>query len=533
MQDTRLPARFPERLRELRALLPQLVAILEQGRGDEWYAFAWLEETVTLSAVCGRNEGVQQDTDRGVVLRIFARGIQYESACNRLDESALIEMARALRARVEADDATGMPLPVYRPRSWAEEYADPLPPELRSQLPAGPPAVEQPVHLGVRCTVDPWITTADGLRTLAAATRQRVLAANGAFLRRENAARPEAEAYPALAEVRVLARQTVHTHVFVDRTRNLSQVLPVTLLYALGIMPGGQTGRTLAGGLGGLEIAVLPDDSLAQSAEMPARLSRAERLAPGAYRLITGPDVTGVIAHEAFGHTQEGDTCMCGRSVAPGLRARRVRVGNDQASIVNNPAVFSMDHLFHGPNGSYFFDHEGCFARSQTILDRGWLSAPMTNLTAALALGEPRTANGKRESWRRPLMVRQTNTYFTPGDATLEELIARVPSGFLAHWAHGGMEDPKGGSLTAGTEYLEEIRDGRLTGRLFVGPTGGHVELSDPVFSLLARIEGKTGSRHPRGIPENKYGGCGKYHKESVNAGCGGPWILWSSVTCG
>ena len=130
-------------------------------------------------------------------------------------------------------------------------------------------------------------------------------------------------------------------------------------------------------------------------------------------------------------------------------------------------------------------------------------------------------------------MVRQTNTYFTPGDATLEELIARVPAGFLAHWAHGGMEDPKGGSLTAGTEYLEEIRDGRLTGRLFVGPTGGHVELSDPVFSLLARIEGKTGSSHPRGIPENKYGGCGKYHKESVDAGCGGPWILWSSVTCG
>ncbi|QBG48930.1 hypothetical protein EGM51_16540 [Verrucomicrobia bacterium S94] len=101
------------------------------------------------------------------------------------------------------------------------------------------------------------------------------------------------------------------------------------------------------------------------------------------------------------------------------------------------------------------------------------------------------------------------------------------------------MEDPKGMGLTAGTEYLEEIKNGKRTGRLFLGPQGGHIELSDPVPRLLDSIIAKSviaeedPTNEAGGEPINKWGGCGKYHKEGVEAGCGGPWILWSGITCG
>ncbi len=99
------------------------------------------------------------------------------------------------------------------------------------------------------------------------------------------------------------------------------------------------------------------------------------------------------------------------------------------------------------------------------------------------------------------------------------------------------MEDPKGMGLTAGTEYLEEVKDGKRTGNLFLGPQGGHVELSDPVPRLLESIIAKStieaDGSPDQGEPHNKWGGCGKYHKEGVEAGCGGPWILWEGITCG
>lgn len=95
------------------------------------------------------------------------------------------------------------------------------------------------------------------------------------------------------------------------------------------------------------------------------------------------------------------------------------------------------------------------------------------------------------------------------------------------------MEDPKGGSLTAGSGFFEEIKDGQLTGQLFIGPSGGHIELSDPVFDLLERIVDKTSTAHAEGVPAVGLGGCGKYHKEIVDAGCGGPSILWESINCG
>ena len=77
-----------------------------------------------------------------------------------------------------------------------------------------------------------------------------------------------------------------------------------------------------------------------------------------------------------------------------------------------------------------------------------------------------------------------------------------------------------------------------LQGGVFLGPRGGHVELNGYVPDMLQSILGKKYGRKARqdscgAIPLQKWGGCGKYHKELVEAGSGGPWILWDGVVCG
>ena len=512
--------------------MPELLKVLEKGREDEWYAFIWMEEVLSRSVTIGKIENVAESTDRGMVFRIQQGGRVFERSTNRLDRESLFKLAELFRDEVErAAAVSGGAFPAYRPLSWEEEIKIPLGNEFISQIPES--ANESSwIHFSPNCVYNPFDTDVGDLAEKARALRQKVSERSGEYIQTENTNLPEKALAP-LSEIRVHMRQNIKTHIFVDRMKNMSQSLPVSLAYPMGISSTGHVGRAIAGGLGGLEIADISEEDLDLAAILPLRLSRASRIQPGRYKVITGPDVTGVIAHEAFGHTQEGDTWMKGRSISVDLREKGIKVGNDQASIVNYAAVFSMDELSHGSNGSYFFDHEGQLSRPQVILDKGMLSKPMADLTVSVRMNVPRTANGKRESWRRPLMTRQTNTYFTPGDKTLDELIAMVDNGYLARYAHGGMEDPKGGSLTAGAEYFEEIKNGKLTGQIYLGPSGGHIELSDPVFTLLDRIIAKTSSVHPEGIPENKFGGCGKYHKESVEAGCGGPYILWESVNCG
>jgi predicted Zn-dependent protease len=515
---------FPKHLQETRNLMSDLLEILEKDRTDHWYSFIWLEESKILGSMAAVNENTSESLDRGMVLRILANGQNFEKSTNNLEKESLLGLARSFRKELDQlfPKTEGI---AFKPKAWKEEELSTLGSQITDQLPEKCTAKTE-VHFSPLCEKNPFNTEIVTLTKLSSEMRNELLDKSKKFV-------SENDQYEELAEIKSMVRQEIITHVFVDREKNMSQTLPISLIYSMGMTKTGQIGRSIAGGLGGLEIAVHSELDKEEVIKRPLQLAIAKKLTPGRYKVISGPDVTGVIAHEAFGHTQEGDTWMKGRSIAKDLHESKTKVGNDQASIVNYPNLFSMEEYSHGSNGSYFFDHEGELGRQQIILDKGMLSTPMTDLTSSLRLNVPRTANGKRESWRRPLMTRQTNTYFTPGDKTLAEMIKMVDHGYLAKFASGGMEDPKGGSLTAGTSYLEEIKDGKLTGQIFLGPSGGHVELSDPVFTLLDRIVAKSKSIHENQIPENKFGGCGKYHKEGVPAGCGGPYILWESINCG
>ena len=94
------------------------------------------------------------------------------------------------------------------------------------------------------------------------------------------------------------------------------------------------------------------------------------------------------------------------------------------------------------------------------------------------------------------------------------------------------MEDPKGMGIQVGIAYLEEIKNGMLTGRIFKGPNGGGVQMTgyvpDYLNSILdkTKIEAFQSGKDSAVEPRNDVGGCGKYHKEGVAAGCGGTYLL-------
>jgi TldD protein len=527
LQNSVQRAPFPTDLIDLRQTLSQLLPQLEAA--SHWYGSIYFERKSSKTySVNLKQTQVSDHVSTGVVFRIYDGYTLFEEATDDLDPENLKTFVSEFSKRVKNQPAPkNIEKRVYQPVSWKQRITSSLENEIKSQIPPSA-SPTTPVHFGVRFLQNPLQLKAsecfDKLKKL---------------IQRCQSLAPQADLTPEDLTY-VTARQTLHVEesIFIDRETNMSQTL---YRMALGLTTMSGSDRTFLriGGLGGLEAIQFQEADLLTLLKDLKGLKLSQRLEPGKYRVLFGPVVTGVLAHEAFGHSQEGDTCARGRSKAWELHLSGDTVGNQHATILNNPAIFENAGESYGAWGSYFFDEEGWLAEEQVLLDQGKLLAPMTNLTSAIRLGIPRTANGKRESWANGVYTRQTNTYFSAGDKTLEELMTELKDGFLAIHPAGGMEDPKGMGIQVGISYLYEVKNGELTGRIFRGPAGGDIQMTgytpDVLNSILAKskINFETKAPDKAKHPFNDVGGCGKYHKEFVFAGCGGPYILLDQVILG
>ena len=235
-------------------------------------------------------------------------------------------------------------------------------------------------------------------------------------------------------------------------------------------------------------------------------LLSAERVEPGEYDIITAPDVSGLIAHEAFGHGVEMDMFVKERALGAQYIGRRV--GSDNVTM--HEGALCAENVT-----SYAFDDEGTPAGDVTEIDHGILKTGICDALSALRLGVQPTGNGKRENFEHKAYTRMTNTLFDSGKDRLEDMIASIEKGYLLEGISSGMEDPKHWGIQCIVERGYEIVNGRLTGKV-VAP----VVMTGYVPDLLGSVSMVSPDR---GVFGN--GGCGKGHKEWVKVADGGPYL--------
>lgn len=233
-------------------------------------------------------------------------------------------------------------------------------------------------------------------------------------------------------------------------------------------------------------------------------LTLAKPITPGVYDVITDPSITGLIAHEAFGHGVEMDQFVKDRALA------KQYVGKYVASPICNMRDGAASTL---SAASYFFDDDGVLAGDTQIIKDGILVTGISDLASATELGTIPTGNGRRQSSRRKAYARMTNTFFEPGNSKLEDMIASIDHGYMLFETNNGMEDPKNWAIQCVAEYGIEIVDGKLTDN-YVSP----VVMSGYVPDLLKSISMVSDDFKVTGA-----GMCGKGYKEWVRVSDGGP----------
>jgi TldD protein len=260
-------------------------------------------------------------------------------------------------------------------------------------------------------------------------------------------------------------------------------------------------------GLKGYEIFDEAYDRIEKVTNSVVDLFKSQRVTPGEYEIICDPSVSGLIAHEAFGHGVEMDMFVKNRAKGKDY------IGEVLASSKTNmrDGALSATEV-----GTYLFDDEGTLGTDTLVLDNGVLKSGISDLLSALKLGTVPTGNGRRESFERKAYARMTNTFFEGGNDTLEDMIKHVKKGYLLEGFFSGMEDPKNWGIQCVLAKGKEIINGEFTGNI-ISP----VTLTGYVPDLLKSIDMISNTE----LNLSGTGACGKGHKEWVKTSTGGTYI--------
>lgn len=463
----------------LSAIAPKLQEIVNALAADYDYVSALSTDSVGFTvAMSQRNKSVTNrtmTTERGTVVRVYRDGLYSEYAFNTFDPNRPEATLAALRAALDRQ------LDLLK-AAKTEVYST-------AALP------DEPLTLFVEKETERLPETEDMEKLVA-------------FL--QGLSDRGMETIPGALDCNARGMSTHISKLFLTPNRDLRQSYVYTegSMNAFAPNEAGEMKIAYKGvsGLGGPEIL---DGLTGVLEKLPGQMEdllKSEHIVPGEYEIITDPSITGLIAHEAFGHGVEMDMFVKERAL--GAHYIGKRVGSELVTMHEGARCAESVT-------AYAFDDEGTLAGDVIEIDRGILKTGISDALAALRLGTTPTGNGKRENFAHKAYSRMTNTVFDSGTDSVEDMIASVQHGYLLSGTESGMEDPKHWGIQCIVHLGYEIRDGKLTGKV-VSP----VIMTGYVPDLLGNISMASTDRVIEGN-----GGCGKGYKEWVKVADGGPYL--------
>lgn len=228
--------------------------------------------------------------------------------------------------------------------------------------------------------------------------------------------------------------------------------------------------------------------------------------ADAGYRdVVMHPNLAGILAHEAVGHTVEADLVL-GGSVAAHCMNRQVA----------SPLITMVDFAHTLPDGSsaplpVLVDDEGTPAEDAVLIKDGILRGYMNSRESAEHFGVKPQGNARAFSFSDEPLIRMRNTAILPGKDKLEDMIASIDDGYFLTETNNGQADTTG-EFMFGVCMGYEIKHGKL-GRAIRDTT-----ISGIAFDMLKTVDMLSDD-----MVWTCSGMCGK--KQPMPVGMGGPAV--------
>ena len=218
--------------------------------------------------------------------------------------------------------------------------------------------------------------------------------------------------------------------------------------------------------------------------------------------VVLGGMMTGMLSHEAVGHTVEADLVL-GGSVAGRLLGQRV------ASEMVTLTDFAYEAFGRPTPLPVYIDDEGTKASDAVLIRDGILTGYMHSRESAQHFGVGPTGNARAWAFGDEPLIRMRNTCILPGNDSLEDMISSVDDGYYLIDSSNGQADLTG-EFMFGVSMGYEIKNGKL-GRALLDTT-----VTGVAFEMLRTVDMVS-----KDVTWSSSGFCGK--KQPMPVGMGGP----------
>lgn len=220
--------------------------------------------------------------------------------------------------------------------------------------------------------------------------------------------------------------------------------------------------------------------------------------------VVMHPNLAGILAHEAVGHTVEADLVLGGSVAAHNL-------GKQVASELVTMVDFAHTALGETAPLPVYVDDEGTPAEDAVLIKDGILTGYMNNRETAQHFGMKPQGNARAYLFSDEPLIRMRNTAILPGKDKLEDMIAAIDDGYYLTDTNNGQADTTG-EFMFGVCMGYEIKNGKL-GRAIRDTT-----ISGVAFEMLKTVDMLSDD-----MVWLSSGFCGK--KQPMPVGMGGPAV--------
>ncbi|MDF2674219.1 MAG: peptidase [Clostridiales bacterium] len=196
----------------------------------------------------------------------------------------------------------------------------------------------------------------------------------------------------------------------------------------------------------------------------------AEECPSGHYDLVIDGSQLALQIHESVGHPVELDRVFGSEAAYAGMSFVTVdklsgnfKYGSEHVTIVADATV---------PRGlgSFGYDDDGVKGQRTIIIDKGIFKNFITSRDTAVKIGQPSNGTNRADGWKNIPIVRMSNISLLPGDFEIDELISGIEDGLYLCTNKSWSIDDKRLNFQFGCELAYEIKNGKLTGRIYKNP---------------------------------------------------------------